>query len=111
MKWVWKKVKMRFDLPDHCRVAPIVAGRGVRRTLLLSGKNTHAAIRAFDDSPRITSTGDHHPGDPLNVALTGINVLYHGWAGLPCLSRNITTSRPHWIRRSLDNTTITFLNG
>ena len=26
---------------------------------------------AFDDSPRITETGDHHPGDPLNVALIG----------------------------------------
>ena len=25
----------------------------------------------FDDSPRITQTGDHHPGDPLNVALIG----------------------------------------
>ncbi len=26
---------------------------------------------ALDDSPRITQTGDHHPGDPLNVALVG----------------------------------------
>jgi len=26
---------------------------------------------SFDDSPRITQTGDHHPGDPLNVALLG----------------------------------------
>jgi hypothetical protein len=25
----------------------------------------------FDDNPRITETGDHHPGDPLNVALIG----------------------------------------
>ncbi len=25
----------------------------------------------LDDSPRITQTGDHHPGDPLNVALVG----------------------------------------
>lgn len=25
----------------------------------------------FDDNPRITTTGDHHPGDPLNVALIG----------------------------------------
>jgi LssY C-terminus len=25
----------------------------------------------FDDSPRITRTGDGHPGDPLNVALIG----------------------------------------
>jgi hypothetical protein len=25
----------------------------------------------FDESPRITETGDHHPGDPLNVALVG----------------------------------------
>jgi hypothetical protein len=25
----------------------------------------------FDDSPRVTETGDHHPGDPLNVALVG----------------------------------------
>jgi hypothetical protein len=26
---------------------------------------------SFDDNPRITSTGDGHPGDPLNVALIG----------------------------------------
>src|SRR5579871_856350 len=26
---------------------------------------------AFDDVPRITSTADHHPADPLNVALIG----------------------------------------
>jgi hypothetical protein len=26
---------------------------------------------SFDDSPRITQTGDRHPGDPLNVALIG----------------------------------------
>lgn len=26
---------------------------------------------SFDDDPRITQTGDHHPGDPLNVALIG----------------------------------------
>jgi hypothetical protein len=26
---------------------------------------------SFDDSPRITTTGDDHPGDPLNVALIG----------------------------------------
>jgi hypothetical protein len=26
---------------------------------------------AFDDNPRITETGDKHPGDPLNVALIG----------------------------------------
>lgn len=25
----------------------------------------------FDDNPRITTTGDRHPGDPLNVALIG----------------------------------------
>jgi hypothetical protein len=27
--------------------------------------------RSFDDNPRVTSTSDHHPGDPLNVALIG----------------------------------------
>ena len=26
---------------------------------------------ALNDNPRITQTGDHHPGDPLNVALIG----------------------------------------
>src|SRR5690349_9754168 len=26
---------------------------------------------SFDDNPRITQTGDDHPGDPLNVALIG----------------------------------------
>ncbi|MBX3440596.1 MAG: LssY C-terminal domain-containing protein [Planctomycetaceae bacterium] len=26
---------------------------------------------SFDDDPRITTTGDGHPGDPLNVALVG----------------------------------------
>lgn len=26
---------------------------------------------SFDQSPRITETSDHHPGDPLNVALVG----------------------------------------
>jgi hypothetical protein len=25
----------------------------------------------FDDNPRITQTGDHHPGDPINVSLIG----------------------------------------
>ena len=30
--------------------------------------NRHPAI---DESPRITETSDHHPGDPLNVALVG----------------------------------------
>ncbi|REK19396.1 MAG: hypothetical protein DWQ37_00935 [Planctomycetota bacterium] len=25
----------------------------------------------FDDTPRLTETSDHHPGDPLNVALIG----------------------------------------
>lgn len=26
---------------------------------------------SFDDNPRVTTTGDGHPGDPLNVALVG----------------------------------------
>ncbi len=26
---------------------------------------------SFDDNPRVTQTADHHPGDPLNVALIG----------------------------------------
>src|SRR6188768_4304085 len=26
---------------------------------------------SFDDNPRITKTGDGHPGDPLNVSLIG----------------------------------------
>ena len=26
---------------------------------------------SFDDNPRITQTGDGHPGDPLNVSLIG----------------------------------------
>ncbi|MBX3433254.1 MAG: LssY C-terminal domain-containing protein [Pirellulales bacterium] len=26
---------------------------------------------SFDDNPRLTTTGDRHPGDPLNVALVG----------------------------------------
>src|SRR3954452_19800344 len=26
---------------------------------------------SFDDNPRLTQTGDDHPGDPLNVALIG----------------------------------------
>jgi hypothetical protein len=30
--------------------------------------DTHSA---FDDNPRVTETSDHHPGDPLNVALIG----------------------------------------
>jgi hypothetical protein len=29
---------------------------------------------AFDDNPRITETSDHHPADPLNVALIGTEV-------------------------------------
>src|SRR5437773_1893853 len=36
---------------------------------------------SLDDNPRITQTGDHHPGDPLNVALIGtkkqINAIMH----------------------------------
>src|SRR6478672_9505340 len=26
---------------------------------------------SFDDNPRLTRTGDDHPGDPLNVSLIG----------------------------------------
>jgi hypothetical protein len=33
---------------------------------------------AFDDNPRITETGDHHPGDPLNVALVGTEAQVAG---------------------------------
>ncbi len=29
---------------------------------------------ALDDNPRLTQTGDHHPGDPLNVSLTGTEI-------------------------------------
>jgi len=29
---------------------------------------------SFDGVPRITETGDHHPGDPLNVALIGTEI-------------------------------------
>lgn len=32
---------------------------------------------AFDDRPRITLTGDGHPGDPLNVALVGTETQLH----------------------------------
>ena len=33
---------------------------------------TYARHRpSFDDNPRLTKTGDGHPGDALNVALTG----------------------------------------
>jgi hypothetical protein len=40
---------------------------------------------SFEDIPRITYTGDHHPGDPLNVALIGTELevkkimLAAGW--------------------------------
>lgn len=40
---------------------------------------------SFDDDPRITLTGDSHPGDPLNVALVGTQaqvkaaILGAGW--------------------------------
>jgi hypothetical protein len=33
---------------------------------------------AFDSDPRITKTGDGHPGDPLNVAVIGSQVELHG---------------------------------
>ena len=33
---------------------------------------------SFDDNPRITQTGDHHPGDPLNVAMIGTQVQLEG---------------------------------
>ncbi len=40
--------------------------------LIPLGWITFARLRpSFDDNPRITSTGDDHPGDPLNVALIG----------------------------------------
>jgi hypothetical protein len=32
----------------------------------------------FDDSPRITQTSDHHPGDPLNVAMIGTEAQLKG---------------------------------
>ncbi len=28
----------------------------------------------LDENPRLTQTSDHHPGDPLNVALTGTEI-------------------------------------
>lgn len=31
----------------------------------------------FDDSPRVTQTSDHHPGDPLNVSLVGTDEQVH----------------------------------
>jgi hypothetical protein len=33
---------------------------------------------SFDDNPRITQTGDGHPGDPLNVALVGTKEQVEG---------------------------------
>jgi hypothetical protein len=33
---------------------------------------------SFDDNPRITTTGDGHPGDPLNVALVGTRAELDG---------------------------------
>jgi hypothetical protein len=41
--------------------------------LLIPWAWEYYAVRhpAFDDNPRITETGDKHPGDPLNVALIG----------------------------------------
>ncbi|MCO8122668.1 LssY C-terminal domain-containing protein [Stieleria sp. TO1_6] len=32
---------------------------------------------ALDDTPRITETADHHPGDPLNVELIGTELQLH----------------------------------
>ena len=32
----------------------------------------------FDANPRLTQTGDHHPGDPLNVALIGTEAELRG---------------------------------
>lgn len=32
---------------------------------------------ALDADPRVTQTGDHHPGDPLNVALVGTEAEVH----------------------------------
>jgi hypothetical protein len=33
---------------------------------------------SFDDDPRITTTGDDHPGDPINVALVGTDAEVKG---------------------------------
>lgn len=33
---------------------------------------------SFDENPRITQTADGHPGDPLNVALIGVEVAIRG---------------------------------
>lgn len=74
--------------------------RSIKRTLILLGL-TWAVLAylllpllwtVYEDevatpvaSPRITTTGDHHPGDPLNVALVGsrdglIEIMRHaGW--------------------------------
>lgn len=48
--------------------------------LLPMAWNEYAHHRpTFDDNPRITQTGDHHPGDPLNVAFVGTQAqLEHG---------------------------------
>lgn len=31
-------------------------------------------LETFDSDPRLTETGDKHPGDPLNLALVGTDV-------------------------------------
>ncbi len=33
---------------------------------------------SYDDNPRITETGDGHPGDAINVALTGAEAQVKG---------------------------------
>jgi hypothetical protein len=59
------------------KITQIVVGMlivwGVVAYLVVPGLWTRYARRhpAFDSNPRLTQTGDHHPGDPLNVAMIG----------------------------------------
>lgn len=58
--WIWVPVSL---LSLYLFAAYVVAPFGWERYA-----ERHPS---FDDNPRITTTGDDHPGDPLNVALIG----------------------------------------
>ncbi len=56
----------------HVLIGLLVAWLILAYFVLPMGWKTYAKHHpALDASPRITETSDHHPGDPLNVALIG----------------------------------------
>ena len=67
----------QLDRSANCRFFAAVVDCGLRDCSLYL-ERIRGVTRRFDDSPRITQTGDHRPGDRLKVALVGTEAQLAG---------------------------------